>query len=377
MLKEVKAVINKTSILDCIPNIDYLEFTSLENIIFFDIETTGLSPKNSIVFLIGFCYFKDDKWYLQQLMAENTDEEALILNEFSDFLKEGYWLINYNGDKFDIPFLKERYSQNNIDYDVKSFKSLDIYKKAKFIKHKITITDLKQKSIEILCGIRRDDELSGSDMINLYKEYITNHNKEILNLILLHNHDDIKGLTGVINVISYSQITKKEPASYKYDMKQYLNHNEEMVNECNITLHYDISVPAPLHYNINNAFIKFEQNTIYISVKLYEGILKYFFENYKDYFYLPDEDTAVHKSVGIYVDKEHRNKATAKNCYTNKEGIFLPSFGLKNIELFRAEYSDKETFFLLDTSKLDNYEFIVKYIRCILNNKKEAAAAAD
>lgn len=370
-------MINKTSILDCIPNIDYLEFTSLENIIFFDIETTGLSPKNSIVFLIGFCYFKDDKWYLQQLMAENIDEEALILNEFSYFLKESYWLINYNGDKFDIPFLKERYSQNNIYYDVKSFKSLDIYKKAKFIKHKITITDLKQKSIETLCGIRRDDELSGSDMINLYKEYITNHNKEMLSLILLHNHDDIKGLTGVLNVISYSQITKKEPVSYKYDLKQYLNHNEEMVNECNITLHYDISVPAPLHYNINNAFIKFEQNTIYISVKLYEGILKYFFENYKDYFYLPDEDTAVHKSVGIYVDKEHRKKATAKNCYIKKKGIFFPSFGMKNIELFKAEYSDKETFLMLDKSKLDNYEFIVKYIRCILNDKKEAAAAAN
>ena len=40
-----------------------------------------------------------------------------------------------------------------------------------------------------------------------------------------------------------------------------------------------------------------------------QDTLKYFYDNYKDYFYLPKEDTAIHKSVATYVDKDFRQKA--------------------------------------------------------------------
>ena len=56
------------------------------------------------------------------------------------------------------------------------------------------------------------------------------------------------------------------------------------------------------------------------------GELKYFYSNYRDYYYLPIEDTAIHKSVGEYVDKTARVKATARTCYTRKQGLFLPQF---------------------------------------------------
>ena len=35
-----------------------------------------------------------------------------------------------------------------------------------------------------------------------------------------------------------------------------------------------------------------------------------------EYYYLPEEDSAVHKSVGIYVDKSRRKAATPQTCYT-------------------------------------------------------------
>ena len=61
-------------------------------------------------------------------------------------------------------------------------------------------------------------------------------------------------------------------------------------------------------------------------IELYQGELKYFYPNYKDYYYLPYEDQAVHKSVGEFVDKHARKQATAKNCYTRRSGLFLPQF---------------------------------------------------
>ena len=46
----------------------------------------------------------------------------------------------------------------------------------------------------------------------------------------------------------------------------------------------------------------------------------------KEYFYLPAEDTAVHKSVASYVDKEFRQKATKDTCYIKQNGDFLPAY---------------------------------------------------
>ena len=49
----------------------------LENPLFFDIETTGLSWKNSMVFLIGFLKMNDEKskWILEQWFLEDPSEE--------------------------------------------------------------------------------------------------------------------------------------------------------------------------------------------------------------------------------------------------------------------------------------------------------------
>lgn len=41
-----------------------------------------------------------------------------------------------------------------------------------------------------------------------------------------------------------------------------------------------------------------------------------YYPNYKDYYYLPAEDIAVHKSVGTYVDRRCRRQADALNCFT-------------------------------------------------------------
>ena len=59
-------------------------------------------------------------------------------------------------------------------------------------------------------------------------------------------------------------------------------------------------------------------NEIACSIRLCQGQLKHFYPDYRDYYYLPFEDTAIHRSVGEYVDRSARKKATAKTCYTKK-----------------------------------------------------------
>ena len=52
--------------------------------------------------------------------------------------------------------------------------------------------------------------------------------------------------------------------------------------------------------------------------------MKYFYANYKDYYYLPGQDLAMHKSIASFVDSSRREQAKAENCYTRKTSSFLP-----------------------------------------------------
>ena len=61
-----------------------------------------------------------------------------------------------------------------------------------------------------------------------------------------------------------------------------------------------------------------------LSIRVYKGTLKYYYPNYKDYYYLIYEDTTIHKGVGEFVDKDARIKATKETCYTKKDSVFLP-----------------------------------------------------
>jgi DNA polymerase elongation subunit (family B) len=73
----------------------------------FDIETTGLDPKTSKIFLIGM---KDNRGFIKLLSAQNEDEEKRMIVDFFktiDELKPSL-VGGYNSAFFDFPFILKR-----------------------------------------------------------------------------------------------------------------------------------------------------------------------------------------------------------------------------------------------------------------------------
>ena len=73
-----------------IPVPEYLEKAAgcaTDDILFFDIETTGLSAHSSSVYLIGCLSVDNNSFVLHQFMAESFSEEQQIILEFLDLLK--------------------------------------------------------------------------------------------------------------------------------------------------------------------------------------------------------------------------------------------------------------------------------------------------
>ena len=77
-----------------------------ENCIFFDIETTGFSPSNSSIYLIGCLRRKGETLLIDQFLAENKEDERDILCQFIALLADYKTIISFNGIGFDIPFIK-------------------------------------------------------------------------------------------------------------------------------------------------------------------------------------------------------------------------------------------------------------------------------
>ena len=50
-----------------------------ENLLFLDIETTGLSPENSYIYLIGVICIKDGQKKLHQWFLEDFSEEKKLI----------------------------------------------------------------------------------------------------------------------------------------------------------------------------------------------------------------------------------------------------------------------------------------------------------
>lgn len=172
-----------------------------EEAVFLDIETTGLSPMRSFIYLIGLVFIdlKKMTMHITQLIAEDRDEEEGILKLMKERLKGYKTVVTYNGNSFDLPFIakrSERYGIEPIAMD-----SFDMYEKLRLHKDTLKLDGLKQKNIEKKLGITREDRYNGGECISFYKDYVKNKNQESFDRFVLHNYDDLLYMPATMSIL--------------------------------------------------------------------------------------------------------------------------------------------------------------------------------
>ena len=121
-MKEIKESVK------CTLNDEIIKYLpDLNDTMWFDIETTGLSASVSTIYLIGLIVFNEGNPFLIQLFADDLDSEVLILKKFLEIAATKKTLIHFNGSTFDIPFIEKRCSRHDIPCDL-TCSSIDIYK---------------------------------------------------------------------------------------------------------------------------------------------------------------------------------------------------------------------------------------------------------
>lgn len=323
---------------------DLTRIGSLKELLFFDIETTGFSGDTSNLYLIGCTYYRDGGWNMIQWFVDTRDSEPQVLEAFFRFLRDFKILVHFNGDGFDIPYLLKRCARLGVSGSFDGVASLDIYKKARPLKRLLGLDSLKQKAIEQFLGVTRTDVFSGGELIEVYREYLRSGDQRLLRLLILHNEDDLKGMPSILPILNYTDFLDGPltlGGQSRTEIRDVFGQSVPMLE-----LEYQSPFCLPVEFQAENGRVCLNaaDRTLTCRVELYEGELKFFYPNFKDYYYLPFEDAAVHKSVGEYVDKNARVKATAKTCYTRKCGLFLPQFEELWTPVLLRDYKDKTAF---------------------------------
>lgn len=313
-----------------------------EQTLFFDIETTGFSPKTSHLYMIGCGYIKGSEFHTIQWFDDDksSDGELALLNAFSEFTGAFKHCISFNGATFDFPYIQKKCAHYHLPDPLAHLNHTDIYKKIRPYKQFLGIPDLKQKSVEAFLGINRNDTFSGGQLISVYDTYIKTKDQTSFEQLMTHNYDDICGMIQLLPIMAYYQVFDGD-----FTYKSCTWHNTDL--QLDFSLAHFIQIPIKKVLPLFDLWMSAYEMSL--TIHGFDGILKYFYPNPKDYYYLPLEDTAIHKSLAAFVDKDFRQKATKENCYTKKNSCFLPQPKLMFSPDYREAAASKNYYFTWDT----------------------------
>lgn len=348
-------------------NYDISRLAPVEDLLFIDIETTGFTARSSYLYLIGCAYYAGGCWCTIQWMAEDYTQEKDILDYFFEFVKKYKYLVHFNGNQFDMPYLTQKCQQLELDYNFDNINGIDIYKRIAPLKVFLGLPNCKQKSLEEFLGIQRNDTFSGGELIGVYHDYVKSPTEFSRNLLLLHNEDDLKGMLQILPILAYYDIFNNPLTIKKASASTYTDYYGNSKQELVLAGELPIYLPKEVSASANNCYFRAENRECSFRIPIYVEEMKYFYANYKDYYYLPEQDTALHKSIASILEKEQRTNATAATCYTRKGSRYLPQWDVIIEPIFRRDYKSKEMFFeLTDEIKRDRASFS-RYANHILN----------
>ena len=132
-----------------------------------------------------------------------------------------------------------------------------------------------------------------------------------------------------------------------------------------------VTIPGRISTNKSSVFLTIDGSNGLLRLPVIEAKLNYYYKNYKDYYYLPSENMAVHKSVGQFVDKEFRQKATADTAYTSKESTYILWDGTLALPTFATDRKSKDKYIELNDDLMNNKELLAEYTLNIIKRLRE------
>jgi len=170
------------------------------DLLFFDIETTGLSGgAGTYLFLAGFLRTVDDGFHLRQFFMHSLSSERFFLEEIGRELRETPFLVSYNGKSYDYNILRNRYIMAGLPSLEQEPVHLDLLYTSRRLWRGLfpeyTLSTVEERAL----GLRRFDDIPGWQIPAVYADYL--RGREVsgeLTRIIFHNRGDVLSLLALL-----------------------------------------------------------------------------------------------------------------------------------------------------------------------------------
>ncbi len=163
-----------------------------------DIETTGLAGAGCVVFQVGIAWREADGGvHVRQLVAPDLPAEAALLERLSeDLASRPVRLVTYNGDAFDIPFLRMRARMHRQRLTLPP--ALDVLSHTRRLyRDRDGSCRLGHLEATRLGHVRLDD-LPGALVPQVYYDFLRREEPDLLEPVLRHNAWDLVATLGLL-----------------------------------------------------------------------------------------------------------------------------------------------------------------------------------
>ncbi|NLL87807.1 MAG: ribonuclease H-like domain-containing protein [Firmicutes bacterium] len=175
----------------------------LDKTIFLDTEATGLSGgAGTYVFLVGVGFVQAGTVIVRQYLMRDYHEEAAMLFDLYQLIKQFDAIVTFNGKCFDWPLLRDRFTLARFEPLRKNYIHLDLLHAARRL-WRDSLPSCSLDSLEaFVLKVARERDIPGSEIPQRYFDFIRTGRGELLVDILEHNQADVLSLVTLVGSLN-------------------------------------------------------------------------------------------------------------------------------------------------------------------------------
>ena len=185
-------------------------------LLFFDLETTGLSGgAGTLAFLAGCGYFDEDGFHTRQLFLSGYEAERELLDGLADLAGRFSGLVTFNGRTFDVPLIETRYAFHRLESPFSDLPHFDMLHPARKLWRRRGTAGPSPRGRwsdgrpgeaascalgaleEAILGLERHDDVPGSEIPSRYFGYLRTGDLAPLAPVFEHNRLDLISLAAL------------------------------------------------------------------------------------------------------------------------------------------------------------------------------------
>jgi hypothetical protein len=178
------------------------EEARIGDIVFFDLETTGLSGgSGTVAFLAAIGSAREDGTFsVRQYFMDDYPFEPAFLECLASEFSRAVAVVTYNGSSFDMPLYAVRRAMNGYGPPGRLV-HVDALHAARRLWRE-TLRDCSLGSLEeAILGVRREDDIPGFEVPQAWFDYLRLGETERLSRVFRHNELDVRSLASLFFLI--------------------------------------------------------------------------------------------------------------------------------------------------------------------------------